>query len=63
MITALIEAMRVNYELYGTSFEFYDAKAETAPTVLERKGHRSGGVRDYHWTAALTLVAILEDVQ
>ena len=43
------------YEQFGTTFEFYDSADKTPPTTLERKGSRnSGGVRDYHWTAANT---------
>eukprot|EP00041_Stephanoeca_diplocostata_P022220 m.527607 g.527607 ORF g.527607 m.527607 type:complete len:770 (-) comp22012_c0_seq3:281-2590(-) len=41
------------YEQFGTTFEFYDSSDVTPPTKLERKGSlSSGGVRDYHWTAA-----------
>merc|ERR1719174_1734388 len=43
------------YEKFGTIFEFYDSQDKTPPTILERKGSPdSGGVRDYHWTAANT---------
>lgn len=42
-------------------FEFYDSGGAVAPTRLTRKRTRGiGGVRDYHWTAALTLRMIAE---
>ena len=42
-------------ERWGTTFEFYDSNGQVEPPFLERKGsHSSGGVRDYHWTAANT---------
>ncbi|GIL66828.1 hypothetical protein Vafri_20320 [Volvox africanus] len=46
----------------GTVFEFYDPFGEVPPTRLSRK-HLSGGggVRDYHWTAALTLRMMAEE--
>ena len=40
-------------------FEFYDALNQTDPEVLLRKGSATGGVRDYHWTAALTFRMLL----
>ena len=54
------------YARFGVLFEFYDAANTTAPTVLSRKGHQKcGGVRDYHWTAALTfkMLLALEDAK
>ena len=37
----------------GTTFEFYDSNGKVEPPFLERKtSPSSGGVRDYHWTAA-----------
>ncbi len=45
----------------GTVFEFYDSAGAVAPTRLTRKRTRGiGGVRDYHWTAALTLRMMAE---
>jgi glycogen debranching enzyme len=52
---ATVRLVAENYERYGTSFEFYDSAGKLPPTELERKSHpHSGGVRDYHWTAANT---------
>ncbi len=46
----------------GTVFEFYDTYGEVPPTRLSRKGAGGlGGVRDYHWTAALTLRMMAEE--
>ena len=42
-----------SYQKYGTTFKFYDSAGRVEPTVLQRKEEKSsGGVRDYHWTAA-----------
>lgn len=50
-----VAAVADGYQKYGAAFEFYDAAGVVPPTQLERKGDKnSGGVRDYHWTAALT---------
>ena len=50
-----VEMVAKNYAQWGTTFEFYDSNGKVAPPYLERKGSRnSGGVRDYHWTAANT---------
>ena len=51
---------RYRYQRHGVFFEFYDALNQTDPLVLMRKGKRTGGVRDYHWTAALTFRMLLE---
>ncbi len=57
------------YERYGVLFEFFDAKDERPPTQCDRKGpHREpydiyrkmDSIRDYHWTAALTALLLLE---
>lgn len=57
------------YEQYGVLFEFFDAKDERPPTQCDRKGahqepydiHRKmDSIRDYHWTAALTALLLLE---
>ena len=42
-------------------YEFYDSKGIEDPRVLLRKGARTGGVRDYHWTAALILKMLSEE--
>lgn len=46
------------YEKHATVFEFYDSTGTEDPTALLRKGARSGGVRDYHWTAALVALML-----
>lgn len=52
---ATVEMVRTGYEEFGTSFEFYDSTGRVPPTRLQRKSSLdSGGVRDYHWTAANT---------
>ncbi len=52
------------YQEYGVVFEFYDARDEVPPPACARKGPPDGepyllgkmnAIRDYHWTAALTL--------
>lgn len=60
LMMSTIETVNFWYQKYGVVFEFYDALNKTDPTKLLRKGHTdSGGVRDYHWTAALTLRILL----
>jgi neutral trehalase len=50
---ATVDMVADGYEKFGTSFEFYDSSNKVPPTQLARKGSaNSGGVRDYHWTAA-----------
>ncbi|KAG2428783.1 hypothetical protein HXX76_011483 [Chlamydomonas incerta] len=45
----------------GTVFEYYDSAGLIPPTRLARKSVAGlGGVRDYHWTAALTLRMMAE---
>eukprot|EP00936_MAST-01D_sp_MAST-1D-sp1_P001858 g1858.t1 len=60
LIGATIDAVDTYYHAHGVVFEFYDSKNATDPTTLKRKGLTSGGVRDYHWTAALTFRMILK---
>ena len=60
LISATVDAVDTYYHAHGVVFEFYDSKNTTDPTVLQRKGLTSGGVRDYHWTAALTFRMILK---
>lgn len=51
---ATVDVIDAGYRAYGTSFEFYDAAGKVPPTQLARKNSRNGGgIRDYHWTAAL----------
>ena len=47
-----------DYQRYGVIFEFYDAKNSHDPRTLMRKGSPQGGVRDYHWSAAITLLML-----
>eukprot|EP00937_MAST-01D_sp_MAST-1D-sp2_P000079 g79.t1 len=60
LLGATVDAVGARYKQHGVLFEFYDSRNTTDPTVLMRKGHVSGGVRDYHWTAALTFRMILQ---
>ena len=60
LIGATVDAVDTYYHAHGVVFEFYDSKNTTDPTTLKRKGLTSGGVRDYHWTAALTFRMILK---
>lgn len=57
------------YERYGVLFEFYDAKDEVPPPLCDRKGphqepydirRKMDSIRDYHWTAAVTALLLLE---
>lgn len=59
-----IETVDRYYREYGVVFEFYDARDEVPPPRLDRKGplppeydirRKIHTIRDYHWTAALTL--------
>ena len=45
--------MQVAYRKFGVIFEFLDADNEADPRTLMRKGQPTGGIRDYHWSAAL----------
>ena len=45
---------------YTVIFEFYDADDTHDPRSLLRKRSHSGGIRDYHWSAALTFRMLLE---
>merc|ERR1712187_267123 len=59
LMNATLAAVSENYNKYGVLFEFYDSDALHDPRTLLRKGVHTGGVRDYHWTAALTYNMIL----
>jgi hypothetical protein len=54
LMKATLDQVKLQYERHGVLFEFYDADGTADPRTLLRKGAHSGGVRDYHWTAALT---------
>merc|ERR1711865_910676 len=50
-----VEMVGRNYDKWGTTFEYYDSNGKVEPPFLDRKGQvHTGGVRDYHWTAATT---------
>jgi hypothetical protein len=53
--TMSIDVVGSGFREFGVTFEFYDSKNVTSPTRLARKtSPNSGGIRDYHWTAALS---------
>lgn len=56
IVRSTLTAVQDSYQAHGVLFEFYDADGTHDPRTLLRKGARTGGVRDYHWTAALTYV-------
>ena len=61
VMIASIDTVDFWYRKHGTLFEFYDSMNISDPTTLLRKGHTdSGGVRDYHWTAALAFRMLLD---
>ena len=61
LVRSTLDTAQKQYQAHGTLFEFYDADGVHDPRTLLRKGAHSGGVRDYHWTAALVYVmALLE---
>lgn len=58
------------YEIYGVTFEFYDAKDSRHPVDCDRKGpnvkpynmnKKMDSIRDYHWTASLTACLLLDE--
>jgi hypothetical protein len=49
------------YQDTGVFYEFYDATGKADPRTLMRKGAKTGGVRDYHWTAALILQLLVDE--
>lgn len=60
------------YEQYGILFEFYDALDERPPHTLDRKGayqppydfrERFHTIRDFHWTAAVVFMMLLDAQQ
>jgi hypothetical protein len=59
LIEATLGAMQDAYMRLGAIFEFYDADGTHDPRTLMRKGDPTGGVRDYHWSAALAFDMIL----
>ena len=65
----ILQNIKKWYETEGSLFEFYDAKNEIAPHRLERKGPliepynfriRMQSIRDYGWTASLSLDLIMQ---
>ena len=61
ILEATINCVEEWYNKTGVFYEFYDSKGLEDPRVLLRKGARTGGVRDYHWTAALILKMLSEE--
>ena len=64
-----IEMVLGYYEEFGVFFEFYDTTGQAPPTKCDRKGPpceapyltgKVDNIRDYHWTAAITLCLLLE---
>ncbi|MFM9328038.1 amylo-alpha-1,6-glucosidase [Paenibacillus mesotrionivorans] len=58
------------YLKYGVVFEYYDSTDRVDPVDCDRKGPRrkpydirvkTDSIRDYHWTAALTALLLLEE--
>lgn len=58
------------YDEFGVLFEFYDSAGELPPTQCWRKGPplpapdldtKVDGIRDFHWTAALTAALLAEE--
>merc|ERR1711959_685961 len=60
LLKASLDTVEEHYKNYGVIFEFYDSENTQDPRTLMRKGSPTGGVRDYHWSAALTLQMILD---
>jgi hypothetical protein len=60
LLAVALDCLASNYELYGALFEFYDSQGQADPRTLLRKGSATGGVRDYHWSAALAFRIIIE---
>ena len=57
------------YEQTGVIYEFYDALDQRPPFACDRKGtrqppynirHKMDSIRDYHWSAALCFLMLLE---
>ncbi len=57
------------YEQYGVLFEFYDSTDRLPPPACDRKGphqepydirRKMDSIRDYHWTAAMTALFLLD---
>lgn len=63
LMTATLDTMLEAYLRLGVIFEFYDADAVHDPRQLMRKGKPTGGVRDYHWSAALAFDMIMQLAQ
>jgi len=59
LMQATLDCVQKYYDNYGVIFEFYDSQDTHDPRTLLRKGAHSGGVRDYHWSAAITSQMIL----
>ena len=60
LVAAALDSMADNYSRFGVIFEFADAEGVHDPRFLLRKGSHTGGVRDYHWSAALAFRMIAD---
>ena len=70
VMAATVETIGGWYRSHGALFEFYDADNATPPTRLLRKTlpelaayaarRMGGGIRDYHWTAAVLFIFLDE---
>lgn len=67
--TQTIELVDRYYNSHGVVFEFYDSSDRRPPTECDRKGpaaacydirRKVDSIRDFHWTAALTVCLLLE---
>ncbi|MDF2923483.1 MAG: hypothetical protein K0R57_2397 [Paenibacillaceae bacterium] len=67
-----IDLVNKYYVKYGVVFEYYDSTDRVDPVDCDRKGPRRkpydirakiDSIRDYHWTAALTAILLLEEAQ
>ncbi len=61
ILKSTIDCVDMWYEKTGVFYEFYDSKGQQDPRTLLRKGASTGGVRDYHWTAALILQMLVNE--
>ena len=63
LVRSSLATAKAAYDQHGVLFEFYDADGTHDPRTLLRKGARTGGVRDYHWTAALVHIMVLLEAE
>jgi hypothetical protein len=67
--TKTLAIVKKYYEQSGVIYEFYDALDQRPPFACDRKGsrqppynirHKMDSIRDYHWSAALCLLMLLD---